>query len=30
VRRLLDLTGVEGSIDVHEDIDDALAAVDGG
>lgn len=30
VRRLLDITGVEGSIDVHEDIDDALAAVDGG
>ena len=29
VRRLLDVTGVESSIDVHEDIDDALAAVQG-
>jgi len=29
VRRLLDITGVESSIDVHEDIDDALAAVGG-
>jgi len=30
VRRLLDITGVESSINVHEDIDDALAAVHGG
>jgi anti-sigma B factor antagonist len=30
VRRLLDITGLESSIDVHEDIDGALAAVDGG
>ena len=29
VRRLLDITGVESSIDVHEDIDDALTAVGG-
>ena len=30
VRRLLDITGVESSIDVHEDVVDALTAVDGG
>jgi hypothetical protein len=30
VRRLLGITGVESSINVHEDIDDALAAVHGG
>jgi anti-sigma B factor antagonist len=27
VRRLLDITGVESSIDVHEDVEDALTAV---
>ncbi len=30
VRRLLDITGVESSISVHEDMDDALTAVGAG